>query len=252
MILAPVSKTLVHRQISLFTHKTRKQSFFWQYNLHLEQAVRLTHGRLQVQRLDVLPVLLQQRNEEVDRQHDVGNQLIFSHGDMTDSNTKTENLLQLELDGGTEFVGLIGQGIVVRDGSRELTDLVKTRTQETGNLLNQSLRGKESIILLGKLLDELLVLVELLEIVNRLEFHTSALGLITVESITKNTNSHVRTGNVGELDGTRETLITLRIVVLQTDLEFNGFSELTLLLLGSILNLNNEFSDGSSANFAIE
>jgi hypothetical protein len=214
--------------------------------------VRLTHGRLQVQRLDVLPVLLQQGNKEVDRQHDVGNQLILSHLKMTNSNTETENLLQLELDGGTELVGLIGQGIVVRDGSRELTDLVETRTQETRNLLDQSIGGEESIVLLGKLLDELLVLVELLKIVNRLEFHTSTLGLITVESITENTDGHVGTSNVGELDGTRETLITLGIVVLQTNLEFNGFSELTLLLLGSILNLDNNVSDGRSANLAIK
>jgi hypothetical protein len=139
----------------------------------------------------------------------------------------------------------------VRDGSRELTDLVETRTQETRNLLDQSIRSKESIVLLGELLDELLVLVELLEIINRLEFHTGTLGLITVESITENTDSHTGTSNVGELDGTRETLITLRIVVLQTDLEFNGFSKLTRLLGGSSLDLVHNLSDGRSADFAI-
>ena len=211
--------------------------------------MRLTHGGLQVQRLDVLPVLLQQRNEEVDRQHDVGNQLIFSHIEVTDSNTETENLLQLELDGGTDLVGLIGQGIVVRDGSRELTDLVETRTQETRNLLNQSLGGKESIVLLGELLDELLVLVKLLKIINGLEFHTGTLGLITVESITENTDGHTGTSDVGKLDGTRETLITLGIVVLQTNLEFKGFSELALLFSRGSLNLVNNFSDGRSADF---
>ena len=214
--------------------------------------MRLTHGRLQVQRLDVLPVLLQQGDKEVDGQHDVGNQLVFSHFEVTNSNTKTENLLQLELDGGTEFVGLVGQGVRVRDGSRELTDLVETRTQETRDLLDQSFGSKESIVLLGELLDELLVLVELLKIVNRLEFHTGTLSLVTVESITENTDGHTGTSNVGELDGTRETLITLRIVVLQTNLEFNGFSELTRLLGGSSLDLVDNVSDGSSADFAIE
>jgi len=214
--------------------------------------VRLTHGRLQVQRLDVLPVLLQQGNEEVDRQHDVGNQLIFSHTDVTNSNTETENLLQLELDGGTELVGLIGQGIVVGDGSRELTDLVETRTQETRNLLDQSFGSKESIVLLGELLDELLVLVELLKIINGLEFHTSTLGLITVESITENTDGHTGTSDVGKLDSTRETLITLGIVVLQTNLEFNSFSELALLFSRSSLDLVNNLSDGRSADFTIK
>ena len=33
---------------------------------HLEQADGLAHGRLDVQRLDVLPVLLEERDEEVD------------------------------------------------------------------------------------------------------------------------------------------------------------------------------------------
>ena len=211
--------------------------------------MRLTHGGLQVQRLDVLPVLFQQRNKEVDGQHDVRDQLIFSHTEVTDSNTETENLLQLELDGGTELVGLIGQGIVVRDGSRELTDLVETRTQETRNLLNQSFGSKESIVLLGELLDELLVLVKLLKIVNRLEFHTGTLGLITMESITENTDCHTGTSNVRELDGTRETLITLGIVVLQTNLEFKCFSELALLFSRGSLNLVNNFSDGRSADF---
>jgi hypothetical protein len=196
-------------------------------------------------------MLLQQGDEEVDGQHDVGNQLIFSHLEVTDGNTQTENLLKLELDGGTDFVGLIGQGVAVRDGGRELTNLVETRTQKTRNLLDQSLGGKESIVLLGELLDELLVLVELLKIVNRLEFHTGTLSLVTVESITKDTNGHTGTSDVRELDGTRETLITLGIVVLQTNLEFDSFGELTRLLGGSGLDLTDDISDGRIADLAI-
>ena len=38
--------------------------------------------------------------------------------------------------------------------------LGKTGTKETGNLLDESLRGKEGIVLLGKLLNKLLVLVK--------------------------------------------------------------------------------------------
>ena len=38
--------------------------------------------------------------------------------------------------------------------------LGETGTKETGDLLDESLRGKESVVLLGELLDELLVLVE--------------------------------------------------------------------------------------------
>ena len=42
---------------------------------------------------------------------------------------------------------------------------------------------------------------------------------------------HARTGDGGELDGARETLVTLRIVVLQADLEFDGLEEVSLLLV---------------------
>lgn len=53
------------------------------------------------------------------------------------------------------------------------------------------------------------------------------------------------------LDGTRETLVTLGIVVLETNLEFDSFGEVALLLLGSLLDLANDFSDGSSTDFAV-
>lgn len=77
---------------------------------------------------------------------------------MTDSDTETEDLLQLELDGRLDFGDLSGEVLRVRDGGGELSGLGETRTQETGDLLDQSLGGKESVVLLGELLDELLVL----------------------------------------------------------------------------------------------
>jgi hypothetical protein len=42
----------------------------------LVQTLRLAHGRLEVERLDVLPVLLEKGDKEVDSQHDVGNLII--------------------------------------------------------------------------------------------------------------------------------------------------------------------------------
>ena len=42
----------------------------------------------------------------------------------------------------------------------KLLTLRKTRTENTGNLLDQDLRGQESVVLLRELFDELLVLVE--------------------------------------------------------------------------------------------
>jgi hypothetical protein len=164
----------------------------------LVQALGLAHGGLDVQRLDVLPVLLKKRNKEVDGQHDVSNGLFLSHVDVGNSDTKAKNLLKLELDGSADLISLGGKVVVVGDRGRELANLVETGTEKTGNLLDESLGSDESIVLLGELLDELLVLVELLQILNRLELHTSSLSLIAVESITENADGHLGTGNVGK------------------------------------------------------
>jgi hypothetical protein len=44
-----------------------------------------------------------------------------------------------------------------------------------------------------------------------------------------------RTGNGGELDGSRETLVTLGVVVLEADLELDGLEEVPLLGLVGVL-----------------
>jgi hypothetical protein len=48
-------------------------------------------------------------------------------------------------------------------------------------------------------------------------------------------DGHLRTGDGRQLDGTRETLVTLGVVVLQTDLELNGLGEVTLLLIERVV-----------------
>jgi len=106
-----------------------------------------------------LPVLLQKRNQEVDRHLGVDVQLTFRQLDVANSNTQAENLLKLVLDGRSDFVGLGFQTVIVCNEGRELAGLVQTRTQETGYLLADRVGSKESGVLLGKLLDQLLVLV---------------------------------------------------------------------------------------------
>jgi hypothetical protein len=44
-------------------------------------------------------------------------------------------------------------------------------------------------------------------------------------------NGHSWAGNIGQTDGARETLVTLGVVVLQTDLKLDGFEKVTLLLV---------------------
>jgi hypothetical protein len=48
-------------------------------------------------------------------------------------------------------------------------------------------------------------------------------------------DAHVGAGQVGQLDGARETLVTLGVVVLQADLKLNGLEEVTLLLVEGVL-----------------
>jgi hypothetical protein len=44
-------------------------------------------------------------------------------------------------------------------------------------------------------------------------------------------DAHVRPGNSRQLDGARETLVSLRIIVLEADLELDRLEEISLLLI---------------------
>lgn len=68
-----------------------------------------------------MPSLLQERDKVVDSQHDVGDQLVLSHTNVSDSNTHTQDLLQLELDGRLDFVDLAAQILVVGDWGGKFT-----------------------------------------------------------------------------------------------------------------------------------
>lgn len=199
-----------------------------------------------------MPVLLEQGDQEVDGKHGVGDEFVFSHANVADGNTQAQNLLQLELDGGLGFFNLGLHVIRVGNGRGELTSLVQTGTEQTGNLLDDGFRGQENVIAGSKLLDFLLALVQLLQVVRRAEINTQSLGLVAVDFITQNADAQVGTRNVGETDGTGETLVTVGIVVLQTDLEFNSFVEVALLawFVGSRQNASNGLTDSSSGNFA--
>lgn len=58
----------------------------------LVQTLWWSHGGLDVQRTDVLPVLLQKRDQEVDRQVDVLGELIGGHVDVTDGDGQAQDL----------------------------------------------------------------------------------------------------------------------------------------------------------------
>lgn len=92
----------------------------------LEDALDFAHGALDVKGLDVLPVLLEERHEEVDRQVDVGEELGFSHLHVADGDTQAKRLLQLELDGAPDFVELLEDVFVGAEQGGELSGLCKT------------------------------------------------------------------------------------------------------------------------------
>ena len=48
-------------------------------------------------------------------------------------------------------------------------------------------------------------------------------------------DGHARSGNGGQLDGSGETLVTLRIIVLEADLQFDGLEEVSLLLIERVI-----------------
>lgn len=193
-------------------------------------------------------MLLEERNKEVRGQHDVLGDLLRVHLDVANGDGQTENLLKLELDGRLDVVDLEDEVLVVGDGGRELTSLGETGTEQTGDLLDEGLGGNEGVVLLSQLLDELLVLVKLLQVLNGHGVNTSTLSTVAVNSVTEDTDGHVGTGDGGELDGTAETLVTLGVVVLETDLELDGLKEVTLLLVGVSKDLLDLLTNAGGSN----
>lgn len=116
---------------------------------------------------NVLPALLQQRDEVVDSQHDVTDQMILSHANVSNSNTETQHLLKLELDGALDIRDLLREVLGVGNRSGELSGLGETGAKQTWDLLDELLGRNEGVVFARELLDELLVLVELLQIVDR-------------------------------------------------------------------------------------
>lgn len=48
-------------------------------------------------------------------------------------------------------------------------------------------------------------------------------------------DGHARARDGWQLDGTGETLVTLRVIVLEADLEFDGLEEVSLLLVQRVV-----------------
>ena len=102
--------------------------FLQEHGMHSTSSVQSldgAHGGLDVETLDVLPVLLQQRHEEVHGEVDVLDELLLRHLHVPDGDAEAEHLLHLELDGGLEVQNLLGQVVAVSHQGGELASLNK-------------------------------------------------------------------------------------------------------------------------------
>jgi len=212
--------------------------------------MRLPHGALNVERLDVLPVLLQQRDKEVHCDLNVGVDLLLGHGDMGARNTKGKHLLELELHSRLDVLDLLSEVLAPLHEGWELTHLVHGGSEKTRDLLHDRPRRKEEAVLVRELLDLLLVLVEGLEGLNIQAVNASTLGLFDVVGVAENAARHALPGHVGKLDGSSETLVLLGIVVLEYDLELDRLDEFALLRLRGGLDVGDRGAQGISRKFA--
>jgi hypothetical protein len=196
-----------------------------------------THGGLEVDTTDVLPLLLEERHKEIAGKLSVKTDLFHLHAHVANRDVKAHDLLHLELDGSLDLVALGLERIVGTAKGRELASLIETGAEKTGDLLDEGVRSDEGVVLGGELLDDLLVLVELLEVVNRHAVELGLGGLLYVDGVTEHADLHVRTGDGGELEGARETLVLGGVVGLETELEVDSLDELALLALegGAVL-----------------
>ena len=188
-----------------------------------------SHGRLDVDLSNVLPLLLQQTSKEVSSKLGVDGDLLGFHLNVSNGNVKAHNLLHLELNRGLDLVDLFLHVVATGQEGGELTGLGQTWTQKTWDLLDHVIGGHEEVVTLGKLLDQLLVLVQLLEVLDTHVVDADTVGLLTVGGISKDAALETGTRDGGEFEGTRETFVTDGIVVLQGDLDLDGFGEVTLL-----------------------
>jgi hypothetical protein len=158
-----------------------------------------------------LPSLLEERNEEVDGENEMGLEVTFSHVDVSDGDTEAENLLKLELDSGLDFVDLSRDIVSVRDGGREHTHLVQLGSNETRDGLDEGIGGQKGIVGRGPLLDRLLLLIELLQVIGAHGINLKLLCDIEMLLISDDANLGVRASLLGQHIGSSETLILLLI-----------------------------------------
>merc|ERR1711930_14138 len=185
-----------------------------------------SHGGFDVEGPDVLPLFLQQGNQEIDGHVDVLDQLIVVHVDITDGDGQAQNFFHL-FDFGNHIVSLGQNGW-------KLTGLVQTWSQQSRNLSDQSIGSQESVVFFGELFNQFFVLVEFFQVIDGHVWDVEFGGFINMGLVTEDANGEFWSGGVWELDGTGESLVLLWIVVFEHDLKLNGFGEFSVFVLAGL------------------
>eukprot|EP00349_Pseudokeronopsis_sp_Brazil_P008614 CAMPEP_0202965884 /NCGR_PEP_ID=MMETSP1396-20130829/10028_1 /ASSEMBLY_ACC=CAM_ASM_000872 /TAXON_ID= /ORGANISM="Pseudokeronopsis sp., Strain Brazil" /LENGTH=203 /DNA_ID=CAMNT_0049689073 /DNA_START=89 /DNA_END=699 /DNA_ORIENTATION=+ len=178
---------------------------------------------------EVLPSLLEEGDEEVDGHEDVLSDLVLSHAVIGDCDCHAGDLLQLELDAAPHIINLRLQALVVSHDLGKHADPVEDGTEDGGDLLHEGVSRKQHVVLLGPVLYLLLLLVELLQTLHVDAVNVEVLGFFHVLGVSNEADAHLWSWNVWQADSSSETLVLLGIVVLETDLQFDGLLELALL-----------------------
>ena len=82
-----------------------------------------------------------------------------------------------------------------------LSYLVKTRSEQPGNLLDKSVGAEEGVVGLGQVLHLLLVLVQLLQVVGGHAGKVLALGLVAVGLVSQDAHTELLAGNILQPEG---------------------------------------------------
>ena len=181
----------------------------------LEEPHWLAHGRLEVERPDILPVLLEQRHEEIHGHLRIDEEFLLGHVHVAYGDSHAQHLFQLELHTRLHLLYLGGEVLVMRGERWELASLVEAWAEQSRDHLDDGIGCEEVVVLLREFLHQFLVLVQLLQ---RLDLHrvdAHATSLITVLCVTQHAHLELGSRNIRQLHCAVETLVLLRIIVFQ-------------------------------------
>jgi len=115
----------------------------------------------------------------------------------------------------------------MRGRGRKFSHFVQLGACQTRDLTDEGIRGKKGIVTLGPLLDLLLIFLEFLKTIGIDVRNLESGRLINMFLITNDNEAHLGLGFEGQNDRATEFFLSSEIKILETDLEFNSFNELS-------------------------